>query len=259
MRLLLGGIFALLFSGVAAAAPVNTGHLIADLAPATQGIAPGQTVHIALRQKIQKGWHTYWRNAGDSGEATKATWTLPAGWTVSDFTWPTPRRLPVGPLVNYGYEGEVLLPLAVTAPATARPGETVTLTAKAQFLVCADVCIPEDATLTLNLPVTPGPAPDHPQWGGPIRKALADAPKPAGLIGAFEKQGEVLKLAVTGPALKGADLAGAYFYPFSGSVIDHAKPQAIERGPEGLTLTLAPGFEFQTGAPKAIGGVAVTS
>ena len=255
MRFLLGGLLALVFGGVAAAMPVNAGHLVADLVPAAQGIAPGQSIHIALRQKIQKGWHTYWRNAGDSGEATRATWTLPTGWSVSDFTWPTPHRLPVGPLVNYGYEGEVLLPMTLSAPAAARPGETVTLTAKAQFLVCADVCVPEDATLTLNLPVTPGPAPADPTWGERIAKTLADAPKPAGLIGVFEKQGEVLKLAILGSALQGADLAGAYFFPFSGSVIDHARPQPIERGPEGLTLTLTPGFEFQTGAPKEIGGV----
>src|SRR4030095_1709661 len=117
MRSLLGALCALIFSSAALAQPVNTGHLTAELVSSTQGIAPGQTVQVALRQNIQKGWHTYWRNAGDSGESTKVRWTLPPGWTASDFTWPTPHRLPVGPLVNYGYEGEVLLPVALTAPA----------------------------------------------------------------------------------------------------------------------------------------------
>ncbi|MCW5761398.1 MAG: thiol:disulfide interchange protein, partial [Phenylobacterium sp.] len=206
MRFLLGLLSALLLANAAAAAPVDTGHLQAELVPAAQGVAPGQSVTIALRQQIRKGWHTYWRNAGDSGEATRADWTLPAGWTISDFTWPTPHRLPIGPLVNYGYEGEVLLPLTVTAPADATPGQAVTLTAKAQFLVCAEVCIPEDATLTLALPVTAAPAPLDPQWGAKIRKVLADAPKPAGLTGAFETQGQAVKLAITGAVLKGADL-----------------------------------------------------
>src|ERR1044072_6028206 len=135
MRFLLGALAALVLSGnapfsAARAQPVNTGHLQAELVSEAQGIAPGQTIHIALRQKIQKDWHTYWRNAGDSGEATKITWQLPPGFTASDFTWPTPRRLPVGPLVNYGYEGEVLLPVAITAPAAAPPGQTGTLTRK---------------------------------------------------------------------------------------------------------------------------------
>jgi len=256
MRFLLGAICALIFSGAALAQPVNTGHLTAELVSSTQGIAPGQTIHIALRQTIQKGWHTYWRNAGDSGEATRIAWTLPPGFAASDFTWPTPHRLPVGPLTNYGYENEVLLPVALTAPANAKPGSTITLKGAADFLVCADICVPESAALTLSLPVTASPAPADPQWGAKIAKALADAPKPAGLAGAFEKQGEVVKLAITGAALKGVDLAGAYFFPFAGTVIDHAKPQAIERGPEGLTLSITPGYDFQSPTPpKALAGV----
>ena len=255
MRFILSTLLSLIMVGAAAAQPVNTGHLVAELVPATQGVAPGQSVRVALRQTIQKDWHTYWRNPGDSGEATSIAWTLPSGWKASEFTWPTPHRIPVGPLTNYGYEGEVLLPMTLTAPADARPGETVTLTAKATFLVCAEICIPEDAALTLRLPVTAGPAPADPAWGPKIAKAMADAPAPAGLTGAFEKQGEALKLAITGPALKGADLTDAYFFPFSGSAIDHAKPQAIERGPEGLTLTIVPGFGFQGAPPSELAGV----
>ena len=256
MRFFLGALLALVFSGAALAQPVNTGHLTAELVSSAQGVAPGQTIHVALRQSILKGWHTYWRNAGDSGEATAIKWTLPPGWTASDFTWPTPHRLPVGPLVNYGYEGEVLLPVALTAPADAKPGQTVTLSGAATFLVCAEVCIPENATLTLKVPVTAAAAPADPQWGPKIAAVLAAAPKPAGLTGAFEKQGQGLKLAITGAALKGADLAGAYFYPFSGTVIDHAQPQVVERGPDGLTLTITPGYDFQGASPpKELAGV----
>ena len=258
MRFLLGAISALLLSGAATAQPVNTGHLTAELVTSAQGIAPGQTIHVALRQQIQKGWHTYWRNAGDSGEATKLAWTLPPAWTVSDFTWPVPHRLPVGPLVNYGYEGEVILPVQLTAPANATPGSTVTLKGKADFLVCADICIPESANLELRLPVTAGPAPADPAWGAKIAKALAEAPKPAGLTGAFEAAAGTLKLAITGAPLKGADMADAYFFPFSDAAIDHAKPQAIERGPEGLTLTVASGYGFQGATPpKELAGVLV--
>ena len=104
--------------------------------------------------------------------------------------------------------------------------------------------------------MTPAAAPADPQWGPKIAAALAAAPKPAGLTGAFEKQGESVKLAITGAALKGADLAGAYFFPFSGTVIDHARPQTIERGPDGLTLTLTPGYDFQGASPpKDLAGV----
>jgi DsbC/DsbD-like thiol-disulfide interchange protein len=153
-------------------------HVQAELVADAQGIAPGQRIHVALRQQIEKGWHTYWRNSGDSGEATRIAWTLPAGWQAGEFTWPEPRKLPVGPLMNYGYEGEVLLPVAITAPASARPGDKAMLSAKAQFLVCAEICVPEDATLSLTLPVTAGPAQADPKWGPAIAQTLAQAPKP---------------------------------------------------------------------------------
>src|SRR5438270_10093184 len=120
MRWLAAILTALAFATAAAAAPVNTGHLSAELVAQAQGIAPGQTVYVALHQQIQPGWHTYWKNAGDSGQPTQLKWTLPAGWKAGDIVWPLPRRLPVGPLVNYGYEDEVVLPVAITAPADAR-------------------------------------------------------------------------------------------------------------------------------------------
>jgi thiol:disulfide interchange protein DsbD len=247
---------AVLVAGPAMAQAVDTGHLVAELVARDQSIAPGSTTYVAVRQKIDKGWHTYWRNSGDSGEATRVVWTLPSGWTAGDIVWPAPSRQPTGPLMNYGYHDEVLLPVPVTAPANARPGETVTLKAAASFLVCADICVPEDAVLTLSLPVVDGLAPPNAVWGAPIARTLAEAPAPAGLTGAFAKQGTAIALAITGDVLKGADLANAYFFPFDGTVIDHAKPQAIERGPEGLTLTLTPGYAFQQPeSPKSLAGV----
>ncbi len=254
MRFLASLLLALATALPAAALPVR--HVRAELVAEAQGIAPGQTIHVARRQQIETGWHTYWRNSGDSGEATRITWALPAGWQAGEFTWPAPRKLPVGPLMNYGYEGEVLLPVAITAPANAKPGDKVSLNAKAQFLVCAEICVPEDATLALTLPVTVGPAQPDPKWAKAIAQTLAQSPKPAGLAAVFQPHGTSVALAVTGAAIKSADKAGAYFYPFDATVIDHAKPQAIERGPEGLTLTLTSGYAFQGGkAPDAMAGV----
>ena len=136
-----------------AAGPVNTGHIQAELVAQTQGVAPGGTAYVAIRQDIAKGWHTYWRNPGDSGEATSAKWITPTGWSVGDWVWPSPQRLPLGPLMNYGYVGQVLLPVAINVPASAKPGTTATLQADVTFLVCADICVPEDAKLELSIPV----------------------------------------------------------------------------------------------------------
>jgi thiol:disulfide interchange protein DsbD len=262
MRFLAGLILALSVGGAAAAAPggsgpVNTGHLTAELVAQTDGVAPGQTVWLAVRQKIQKGWHTYWRNPGDAGEPMKLGWTLPSGWRAGEVVWSAPHRLPVGPLMDYGYEGEVLLPVPVTAPATAKPGEQAQVKVAASFLVCAETCVPEDAVLSLDLPVTSAPTPDR-QWGGAISRVLAEAPKPGKVQAVFERRPQGVALAATGASLRGAEAADSYFYPYVSTVIEHAKPQRIERGPEGLTLTLSPGYDFQQGkAPAELAGVLV--
>jgi len=123
----------------AAQVPGAAHHVAAELVADHQGVAPGETIHVALRQQIQKGWHTYWRNSGDSGEPTRITWTLPAGWQAGEFTWAPPKRIAVGPLMNYGYEGEVLLPVALTAPASAQAGVPATLNRNAASLHIDDI------------------------------------------------------------------------------------------------------------------------
>ena len=250
-----------LLAGAAVAGPVvNSGHIESELVSQEAGIAPGGTVYVALRQKIQEHWHTYWRNPGDAGEATKIAWTLPAGWTAGDMVWPTPQKARLGPLLDYAYEGEVLIPVPITAAANAQVGATVSLTADVSYLVCEDVCVPEEAKLTLLLPVVAGTPSADPQWGKVVGEVLAKAPKPAGLKAVFKLDGETLKLAITGGPLKGADLAGAYFFPYSPKVLEHSGEQAIERGPEGLTLSVKAGYDFIGGGtvPAEVAGVLST-
>ena len=158
-RARVGGLVAALVCAVPAAAqPVATEHVTAELVAERRAVQPGQPLRIGLRLQHIPHWHTYWRNPGDSGLPTTLIWTLPAGSVAGEIEWPAPKRLPIGPLVNYGYEGELLLPLVYTPPADARPGSTLSLQAKATWLVCRDVCIPESATLALQLPVVGGAA-----------------------------------------------------------------------------------------------------
>ncbi len=246
-------LLALAIAPTAHAASVSSGHVQLELIPEAASIAPGGTIHVALSQKIAPGWHTYWRNPGDAGEPPKLAWTLPPGWRAGEIVWPAPTRLPVGPLMDYGYEGQVLLPIPLTAPANATPGRSARLRAAVSLLVCKDVCIPEDATLVLDLPVTAAPAKGPPDPA--VARALADAPAKAALKASMALKDGRLKLAVAGAALNGPDVSEAYFFPYDSTVIDHAKPQLVDRGPQGLTLTMTPGYAFTSGkAPPSLAG-----
>ena len=240
---------AMIAAGPAGAAPVHTEHLTVELAPQTTAAAPGGTVYVALHQKIKSGWHTYWRNPGDSGQATEIKWTLPPGWKAGPIVWPAPHRFATGPLMNYVYSDEVYLPVPIEVPADAKTGSTADLKAHANFLVCSDVCVPEEADVSLSLPVTSGtPAPD-PTFGAAITDTLAKAPKAVGLAAAYTQKDGVLQLAVAGDPLRGIDLSKTYFFPYDGAVIDHSKPQMAVRGDSGLTYTLVAGFGFQAPMP----------
>lgn len=134
-------------------APIKTPHVEVELVASETAAVPGKTSRIGLSIKHAPHWHTYWKNPGDSGYPTKVTWELPAGYSISEFDWPAPARLRTGPLVNFGYENEVILPATLTVPANATVGSELKIKGKAEWLVCKDVCIPEDGEVSLTLPV----------------------------------------------------------------------------------------------------------
>ncbi|MFZ4164927.1 protein-disulfide reductase DsbD family protein [Brevundimonas sp. NPDC058933] len=204
--------------------------------------APGSTAVVAVRQQIEPGWHTYWRNPGDSGGPTTLDWTLPNNVSAGDIVWPLPRRQRLQSLMNYGYEGEVFLPVPIEIPADARPGQTLRLTTRALFMVCSDqMCVPDELTLSLDLRVQEGAAPLDPRWGQKIQTLVQTAPGPAGIDARAAFADGQLTLTATGGPLAGAAPKWAYFFPFEGGVIDHAAAQTGQRGRQGLTLTMAPG------------------
>src|SRR5262245_38097167 len=116
-------------------APKVTARMIAE----QQSAKPGGTVTLAIEQTIVDGWHTYWINPGDVGQATSMDWALPAGWKAGEFEWPTPKRLPVGPFMDFGYENHATLLTNLTVPADAKVGDSVTLKGQAHFLVCKEI------------------------------------------------------------------------------------------------------------------------
>ena len=168
------GAVAFLCATLLHAAPIKTEHAEVELIAEKSALVVGEKNVIGLSIKHAPHWHTYWKNPGDSGYPTKITWDLPSGYGVGEFDWPTPKRLATGPIVNFGYEGEVLLPLTVSVPLAAKVGESVTLKGKAEWLVCKDVCIPEEGEVSVTLPVAKGNMPS----GAANRFAAARAAMP---------------------------------------------------------------------------------
>src|ERR1700694_256192 len=122
---------AMAVTGAPVAAPVRTAHVEAELVPAATALTPGAPLTVALRLKMEKGWHTYWQNPGESGLPTTLAWKLPAGLTAGPIQWPPPRALPAGPLINFGYEGEVFLLNDIAATSALSSAGSATLQARA--------------------------------------------------------------------------------------------------------------------------------
>ncbi len=200
----------------AASAVVTTEHVQTELlAHAPDGIQPGKTLWLGLSIAHQPHWHTYWKNPGDSGLPTTVTWTLPAGFTAGDIAWPTPKKLPLGPLTNYGYEDRVLLPVPVTVPAGFK-GETLKVGLRADWLVCKEICLPESGEYELDIPADAAVT---------THKALFDAASTAapvpvtGASATARVDGAALAIEVRGLPTAAQDLQ--YFAEDTG-VIDYA-------------------------------------
>lgn len=224
--------------------PKVQARLIADHA----AIAPGQTVAVALEENIRTGWHTYWINPGEAGAPTEIQWTLPPGWRASPIEWPYPKKLPVGPLMNYGYEGRVWLLLHITAPINAKPGDTTALKAAASWLVCKDVCIPEDVSLVLPMKVAQQVQPSDLAVGQAFAAARARLPIASPWAMRY-RLGEKLKLFVAAPMLAKARPVSADFFPLTGHELRMSAPQSFTVARDGIILDLPPAKKFHPGQP----------
>lgn len=183
-----------------ATSTVTTDQVRAELlAHAPQGVLPGQTFWLGLQLNHQPQWHTYWKNSGDSGLPTQLEWTLPAGWTAGDIAWPTPKRIPIGPLANYGYEGTVLLPVPVAVNPAFRPSpfdREIKVGLKATWLVCKLECIPQEGQFEIKLPLQGSVASST----LPFEATFAATPKPfkTGADSHLNLDGRALRWTVAG-------------------------------------------------------------
>ena len=199
-------------------AVVSTDQVRAELlAWAPDGVEPGKPVWVGLQLAHIPEWHTYWKNSGDSGLPTQLEWTLPTGVTAGDIAWPTPKKIPIGTLANYGYEGTVLLPV----PLTVAPGfnaANLDIRLKASWLVCKKECIPQEGDFSLQIPVRSSTG----SSSGLFAAAFAAGPQPLAATGSeVQVSAKAIQVTLAGlPArLQGKTLD---FFPETGSVIEPA-------------------------------------
>jgi thiol:disulfide interchange protein DsbD len=237
--------------GAPLGAPVTAPHVQVQLVAKQSSLATAGATEAGLYFKIEPGWHIYWKNAGDAGEPPKLNWTLPKGVTAGELAFAAPKRLPLGPLMDYGYEHEALFPARLTSDGTLKPGATAHLSAKASWLVCSDRCIPGNATLTLELPVSAASTTDSEAAALFTRFASAmPQPLPAAAQAAFQQTSDGFRLAVT----TGRRESEAVFFPLEEDVIENAASQKLTATANGFTLELKKS-PFATAAPGQLKGV----
>ena len=234
-------LFLLMVAGLPARAVSNyadADHLRVQLVfPETQ-LYPGGANRAGLYFKLEPGWHVYWKNAGDSGEPPRIQWTLPAGLTAGPLHFPAPTRLPLGPLMDYGYENEVLFPFSFDVAKTAKPGPAV-LNAKVSWLVCRQVCIPGKAELDQSVqilsaaPPQPLTSPANAELWTRLAKTLP-VPLPSADKAVFQPTPTGFRLAVE----TGQRETQAVFFPADQDILDNPAPQKLTPTAKGLVLDL---------------------
>ncbi len=227
---------------------VATANVKARLVSEVQSFSPGQVFWVALELDIKDGWHTYWRNPGDSGEATKLAWQLPPGFTAGDIVWTTPHRFDIAPLVNYGYAKHAVHLVQITAPKDLKTGTPVALAAKASWLVCSDVCIPEDANLQLTLPVSGQAGAADPHEAALFAAARSELPSAQPAPTTARIQGDQLVISLGkewGPTL--SQIKSLAFFPYDEGSIEYSAAQVLTRSQDAVELSMKVGYQ----PPKA--------
>jgi thiol:disulfide interchange protein len=228
LRIVLGLILALAASSAWTAedtGAVQRDHIEAELVAATTSVQPGTLLKVGLRLLPDPGWHTYWKNPGDSGLPTEIHWRLPEGVVAGDIDWPYPGAMPMGHLINYGYKDEHLLPVIIEVPVGQPLDQDFIIEADAEWLVCEEICIPGDATLRLSLPVL-----DQTPQVNSSHQALFDwaerrQPQPVDWPASFSTDGGQLSVQIQPDE---GDASGQWeFYSAVGNLVDHAETATV--------------------------------
>jgi len=252
---LLALLLVMLASSAAAQSVVTTDNVRSELVSEVATVKPGEPFWVGLRQTIRPKWHTYWKNPGESGLPTEISWKLSEGAKADPIVWPAPTLFDIGGVTNYGFKDEAMLLVRITPPADlAGP---LTLAAEANWLVCEDVCIPEEGKFELVLPsgtaATPAPPVTRTLFEQARRAVPTPSPWPARY--GLSRTGDPTLL-VEARGLKADTVSAVYFFPAEwGPVATMARQNATVTA-EGIRIPLKKG-DAKTALPAELAGTLV--
>lgn len=221
--------------------PVKNDHSLARLWVSSEEVAAGKPVQTVLELELEKDWHVYWRNPGDSGMAAEIRWQLPEGFAASDVIWPTPERIMIGPLMSYGYNKKAYHKVVITPPAEVKAGQEYPVTVNATWLICHEICVPEKASFTFALRGVEGTPEEDTQASQVITKVDALIPeKLEGARFAEDKNQAMLSLPWTEKTPE-----KVLFFPFQDGVLENSASHMMKKQGEVLL------FGFKRGTQAA--------
>jgi len=217
---------------------------------------PGETVWFALHQKLSEGWHVYWKNPGDSGLPLVMNWSLPDDYVVGEIYYPSPERIPVAHLVNFGFHHDPTFLVPVTVPENAVPGENIDIQVSATWLICEEVCIPEDAVFDLKVPVADNSFFD-PQRSELFNAAREAFPQNYSGLATFKPRGERVDIAIDmkGLGAKNGTLKNPFIFLDKEGSMKPAAEQVFERLDDKLIMSLETHFAFDPDSKEPMRGV----
>ena len=244
------------FAQSSAQSVVQTDNVRAELLSDIAAAKPGEPFWVGLRQTMRPKWHTYWKNPGESGLPTEIAWALPEGVTAGPIVWPVPHVFDIGGVINYGFKDDILLLVRITPPANLA-GDTLKLTADANWLVCEDVCIPEEAKLELVLPLAAAATPSDPKTRALFEAARRNVPMESPWPARYGvSQSGDPTLIVEAKGLKPDTIGNVYFFPAEWGHVAAMAKQTASITAEGIRIPLRKG-DAKTPMPAALAGTLV--
>ncbi len=222
----------LIFGADATAQSPAGSHAQVELIAEQNASLPGRPLWVGLLFRLDPGWHIYWQNPGDSGEPPKVQWHLPPRLTAGTIRWPQPIRLGTGTVVDYGYEGQVLLMAPIEEPSKQHATSLPSVSADVKYIVCREMCIPGKANLTL----APPPHGDWSQWRTLFEQTRQQLPKP--LPASWKVSAESDRSHFIVSVRGSSQVQNASFFPLDPDQIDNSSPQAFASNRTEFHLTL---------------------